>query len=68
MTKACEYYRGQLRGSERAIQHLKGRGLTGEIAARFGLGYAPDAWDSLRSVFSNYQDPALAESGMAWDR
>ncbi len=68
MTKACEYYRGQLRGSERAIQYLKGRGLTGEIAARFGLGYAPDAWDSLRSVFSNYQDSALAESGMVIDK
>ena len=68
MTKACEYYRGQLRGSERAIQYLKGRGLTGEIAARFGLGYAPDAWDSLRSVFGDYQDPALAESGMVIDK
>jgi DNA primase len=31
-----------------AIAYLKGRGLTGEIAARFGLGYAPAGWDNLR--------------------
>ena len=38
------YYRRQLRehpDAQRAIAYLKERGLTGEIAARFGLGYAP---------------------------
>ena len=68
MTKACDYYRQQLRSADRAIQYLKGRGVTGEIAGRFGLGYSPDAWDSLRSVFSDYQAPALAESGMVIDK
>lgn len=68
MNKASEYYRQQLRSAERAIQYLKGRGLSGEIAARFGLGYAPDAWDSLRSVFADYQAHALVESGMVIDK
>lgn len=68
MNKASDYYRQQLRGAERAIQYLKGRGLSGEIAARFGLGYAPDAWDSLRSVFADYQAHALVESGMVIDK
>ncbi len=68
MNKASDYYRQQLRGAERAIQYLKGRGLSGEIAARFGLGYAPDAWDSLRSVFPDYQAHALVESGMVIDK
>jgi DNA primase len=68
MTKACDYYRQQLRGADKAIQYLKGRGVTGEIAARFGLGFAPDAWDSLRSVFSDYNSPALPESGMVIDK
>ncbi len=68
MNKASDYYRQQLRGAERAIQYLKGRGLSGEIAARFGLGYAPDAWDSLRSVFLDYQAHALVESGMVIDK
>lgn len=40
--EAAQYYKSQLRQSERAIAYLKGRGLTGEIAARYGLGYAPD--------------------------
>lgn len=68
MNKASDYYRQQLRSAERAIQYLKGRGLSGEIAARFGLGYAPDAWDSLRSVFADYQAHALVESGMVIDK
>ena len=51
-------------GGPRAIEYLKGRGLSGEIAARFGLGYAPAGWRSLASVFPSYDDPLLEESGM----
>ncbi|MBV8633876.1 MAG: DNA primase, partial [Burkholderiaceae bacterium] len=68
MTRACDYYRQQLRGSERAKNYLKGRGLTGEIAARFGLGYAPDGWDGLRNVFPDYELEALVEAGLVIDR
>src|SRR5207237_835875 len=48
----------------RAIDYLKGRGLTGEIAARFGLGYAPEGWRPLASGFPRYDDPLLEESGL----
>ncbi|HEX7645372.1 MAG TPA: DNA primase [Burkholderiaceae bacterium] len=68
MTQACDYYRHQLRGSERAKNYLKGRGLTGEVAARFGLGYAPDGWDGLRAVFPDYEAEALVEAGLVIDR
>lgn len=68
MTKACDYYRQQLRGAEAAVAYLKKRGLTGEIAARFGLGYSPDGWDSLRSVFPDYASPALVEAGLVIDK
>jgi DNA primase len=68
MSRAADYYRHQLRAAPQAIAYLQKRGLTGEIAARFGLGYAPAAWDSLRSVFSNYEDAALVESGLVIDR
>lgn len=68
MTKACDYYRQQLRGAESAVAYLKKRGLTGEIAARFGLGYSPDGWDSLRSVFPDYASPALVEAGLVIDK
>ena len=68
LTKACDYYRQQLRGAQEAIAYLKGRGLTGEIAARFGMGYAPGGWDNLRSVFPDYDALALVESGLVIDK
>lgn len=68
MTKACEYYRQALRGAEPAVAYLKRRGLTGEIAARFALGYSPEGWDNLRSVFPDYASPALVEAGLVIDR
>jgi DNA primase len=61
---AAHFYRAELKDSPRAIAYLKGRGLTGEIAARFGLGYAPDAWQSLLRVFPNYEDPMLESAGL----
>jgi DNA primase len=64
LERAGEHYRKQLKTSTRAVAYLKGRGLTGEVAARFGLGYAPEGWRTLASVFPQYDDPALAESGM----
>ncbi|RSZ56420.1 DNA primase [Massilia atriviolacea] len=68
MTQACDYYRGQLRGATNAIGYLKNRGLTGEVAARFGMGYAPSGWDNLRTVFPDYEALALVESGLVIDR
>lgn len=64
LAKAADAYRKQLKQSPRAIDYLKGRGLSGEIAAQFGLGYAPEGWRSLASVFPSYDDPLLEESGM----
>src|SRR6478736_5543614 len=64
LEKAGEAYKAQLKRSERAINYFKGRGLSGEIAKRFGLGYAPEGWRSLASVFPDYDDPLLAESGL----
>ncbi|MGN6388000.1 MAG: DNA primase [Burkholderiaceae bacterium] len=68
MQRACDFYRRELRGAQQAIAYLKGRGLSGEIAARFGLGYAPDQWDALRGVFADYDDPALVEAGLVIQR
>ncbi|MFZ6722490.1 DNA primase [Undibacterium sp. Ji49W] len=68
MTKAGEYYKQQLRTAPQAIAYLKKRGLTGEVAARFGLGFAPDAWDGLRSVFNDYGDASLVEAGLVIDK
>ena len=68
MTQACDFYRGQLRGAQNAIAYLKNRGLTGEVAARFGMGYAPSGWDNLKTVFPDYEALALVESGLVIDR
>ena len=68
MTLACNFFRQQLRSAQPAIDYLKGRGLTGEIAAKYWVGYAPDGWDSLRQVFTDYDDDALVESGLVIDR
>lgn len=64
LARAAEFYKAQLRKSPRAVQYLKGRGLTGQVAARFGLGYAPEGWRSLASGFPSYDDPQLVESGL----
>ncbi|MFO8024750.1 DNA primase [Thiohalophilus sp.] len=50
MQQADDYYRQQLRehtGRQQAVDYLKGRGLSGRIAAEFGIGYAPPGWDNL---------------------
>jgi len=64
LAKAAESYRKCLKTSSKAVDYLKGRGLTGEIAKDFGLGYAPEGWRSLASVFPDYQDALLVESGL----
>ncbi|MGI4848193.1 MAG: DNA primase [Janthinobacterium lividum] len=69
MTQACDYYRQQLRSAPQAVDYLKRRGLTGEVAARFGMGYAPDGWENLRAIFPAYNDTsALAEAGLVIDK
>jgi DNA primase len=68
MSRAADYYKSQLRSAPNAIGYLKSRGLTGEIAARFALGFAPNGWDNLRSVFPDYEALALVEAGLVIDR
>ncbi|MFN4121571.1 DNA primase [Acidovorax sp.] len=64
LEKAADAYRKHLRSSQRAIGYFKGRGVSGHVAKRYGLGYAPEGWRSLASVFPSYDDPLLEESGL----
>ena len=64
LEKAGEAYRKALRQAPGAIEYLKGRGVSGEVAKQFGIGYAPAGWRALASVFPDYDDPLLAESGL----
>ena len=62
MSSAAEWYRQQLKGNTRAVEYLKGRGLTGEIAKRYSLGYAPDGWQGLEAVFGPYTNDDVAKT------
>jgi DNA primase len=64
LARAARYYREQLKASPRAIDYLKGRGLAGKTAARFGMGYAPAGWQNLVAVFTDYGAKALVEYGL----
>lgn len=64
LARAAEFYRRQLKDSSTAIAYLKRRGVAGQTAAGFALGYAPDAWQPLRAAFDNYDDPQLVEAGL----
>ncbi len=64
LAKAADHYRKQLKTSPRAVDYLKQRGLSGDVAARFAMGYAPEGWRALASAFPRYDDPLLEESGL----
>ena len=67
MMEALNYYRAELKKSAEAIDYLKHRGLSGEIAARYGLGFAPEAWQSLKGVFADYESAQMRETGLVID-
>ena len=64
MARAAAYYKAQLKASPRAIEYCKKRGLSGEVAARFGIGYAPDGWQNLDAVFPDYNADELKVAGL----
>jgi DNA primase len=64
MEAAMEFYRSELKKAPRAIEYLKGRGLTGEIAARFRIGFAPDDWQGLKNAFPDYDHKSLVDAGL----
>lgn len=68
MERASRFYRDTLKTSPEAINYLKGRGLTGEIAKAFGLGYVPDEWNELQAVFpQEYAAKSMLDTGLVID-
>lgn len=67
LEESARFYRAQLRDSPRAVAYLKGRGISGETAAAFGLGYAPEGWDNLTRLLgkSAPERDALVQAGLA---
>ncbi len=64
MARAARYYYEQLKRSDKAIAYLKKRGLSGEIAQKFGIGYAPEEWQNLGTVFEDYTQTELQTVGL----
>ncbi|MBC3338368.1 DNA primase [Pseudomonas proteolytica] len=69
LTAAAEFYRQALKSHPQrkaAVDYLKGRGLTGEIARDFGLGFAPPGWDNLYKHLSSdtLQQKAMIDAGL----
>jgi DNA primase len=56
---ANRWFKEQLRQHTTAIEaiaYLKSRGITGEIAARFELGFAPDGWENLTATAGGHSE------------
>ncbi|NHH99741.1 DNA primase [Oceanimonas sp. MB9] len=62
----ARFYQQQLRNAPAAIDYLKGRGLSGEVVKRFGIGYVPDRWDRVKRQFAGNRDAErqLIDGGM----
>ena len=70
MLQASRFFQQQLKvadDKQTAIDYLKGRGLTGEVVKRFGIGYISERWDGLMSVLGNNRQASqqLVDLGMA---
>jgi DNA primase len=61
---AARFYRSRLKDAPHAIDYLRRRGVTGETAARYGIGYAPDGWRPLEAAVADYAAPLLVEAGL----
>ena len=66
--QAAAFYTRELAANETAKGYLKKRGLSDEVAAHYGLGYAPDSWRPLAQSFAPYPSEALVNSGMVIEK
>lgn len=64
---AADFYAQQLKFNPTAKAYLDKRGLSAEVIAHYGLGYAPDGWQPLAQVFQLYPNTALVDTGMVID-
>ena len=71
LDRACRYFRVQLREHAergRAVEYLKSRGVSGELAARFELGFAPPGWEGIASALGGAGHEALERAGLVLRR
>ncbi len=70
LTAVSRFYQAQLKDSPAAIDYLRQRGLTGQTAAEFGIGFAPDSWDAVLNQFGSDDDGQrrLQQNGLVIER
>lgn len=56
LDKISRFYQNQLRKSNVAIEYLKSRGLTGQVAKDYAIGFAPPGWDQVLSQYGVDKD------------
>jgi DNA primase len=64
LLEAAKFYQRRLKESPHAVEYLKKRGLSGEIAAKYHLGYSPEGWQPLQAVFGDYANKDLVDAGL----
>jgi DNA primase len=64
LNQAQRYFREALKDAPEAIAYLKRRGLSGEVARDFGVGYAPDSWDGMSVALAGVPQEQLLEAGV----
>lgn len=76
LTNVSQRYQQQLKSAPVAINYLKQRGLTGQIAKHYHIGFAPDSWNFISQSANKIQEADLIklgisikhESGRVYDR
>ncbi|NKF21975.1 DNA primase [Solimonas marina] len=66
LAAAQRHFTERLRHAPEAIAYLKKRGVSGETAKRFGVGYAPDSWDGLTKFLQDTRH--AVEAGLLIER
>ncbi len=71
LQNCCDYYQSQLKQNPDAINYLKERGISGDIAHTFALGFAPSGWNNLKGNQKDLMDSGMlveGDTGNTYDR
>lgn len=76
LDRVTQFFQQQLKtNAQEAIQYLKTRQISGEIAQRYQIGYAPSGWHTLETAFKSHKNELITtgmlvvkENGTTYDR
>jgi DNA primase len=71
LQQCSDFYRAQLKNSSEAIDYLKNRGISGDTAAHYAIGFAPPGWNNLAGDEKNLLTAGMLvrnDQGKVYDR